>query len=302
MPLRASLSALLLALACSLGALAQDTVAPPTTVTVGAGDTATALAQKLRPEGATLEQTLVALWRANPRAFANGSLNQLLQGATLKVPGAPEILRIPTTQAHELVVEQVEHFQAFARQQNRPAASSAPSSGPASPVLDPAQWSRALAEAQALKAALERQSRDTQAQLAQLEKNIQTLQGLQPAAPAVPAVPAAPAAPAAPVAPVASESTPQAVMAEPQPAASVTAMNAASAAPGAEPSSAAIPLWAWWTGVAVVVVLMWLLTRRRAMPAASKPVPVEIPPQMAGISLDLDSPPSGAAGKQDLRP
>lgn len=291
MALRASLSALLLALTCSLGALAQDTVPSPTVVTVGAGDTATALAQKLRPEGATLEQTLVGLWRANPRAFANGSLNQLLQGATLRVPSAQEILRIPTPQAHELVVEQVEHFQAFARQQNRPAASSASASGPASPVPDPAQWSRALAEAQALKEALERQSRDTQAQLAQLEKNIQTLQGLQPAASAIATASAA------------SGPTPQAVDVEPQPAASDAAsQEGAAAAPSAVPAPATLALWAWWTGVAVVVVLMWLLTRRRASPAASQSVAVEIPPQMAGISLDLDSPPSGVAGKQDLRP
>lgn len=294
---RASLSALLLALACSQGVLAQDAGASPTAVTVGAGDTATALAQKLRPEGATLEQTLVALWRANPRAFGNGSLNQLLQGATLKVPSTQEILRIPTAQAHELVVEQVEHFQAFARQQNRPAASSASTPSPAAPTLDATQWSRALAEAQALKEALERQSRDTQARLAQLEKNIQTLQGLQPATSANPAASAA------------SEPASQAASADAQPAASGPVWSQQPVAEASQPpltstapSQPAIPLWAWWTGVAVVVVLMWLLTRRRSSPAASKPATMEIPPQMARISLDLDSPPSGAGGKQDFRP
>lgn len=294
---RASLNALLLALACSQGVLAQDAGASPTAVTVGAGDTATALAQKLRPEGATLEQTLVALWRANPRAFGNGSLNQLLQGATLKVPSTQEILRIPTAQAHELVVEQVEHFQAFARQQNRPAASSASAPSPAAPTLDATQWRRALAEAQALKEALERQSRDTQARLAQLEKNIQTLQGLQPATSTNPAASAA------------SEPASQAASADAQPAASAPVWSQQPVAEASQPlqtstapSQPAIPLWAWWAGVAVVVVLMWLLTRRRSSPAASKPATMEIPPQMARISLDLDSPPSGAGGKQDFRP
>ena len=63
-----------LALVLSLVALqpapawAQATPGAAPTLTVGAGDTATALAQKLRPEAATLEQTLVALWRANPTA------------------------------------------------------------------------------------------------------------------------------------------------------------------------------------------------------------------------------------------
>lgn len=292
---RASLSALLLALACGQGVLAQDAGASPTALTVGAGDTATALAQKLRPEGATLEQTLVALWRANPRAFGNGSLNQLLQGATLKVPSTQEILRIPTAQAHELVVEQVEHFQAFARQQNLPGASNASAPSPAAPAMDATQWSRALAEAQALKEALERQSRDTQARLAQLEKNIQTLQGLQPATSANPAASAAsePAAQATP-----ADAQPAAPALSQQPVAEASEPSQISTAP----SQPAVPLWAWWTGVAVVVVLMWLLTRRRSTAAASRPAPMEIPPQMARISLDLDCPPSGVAGKQDFRP
>ena len=288
---RASLSALLLALSCSGPVLAQETASTPATLTVESGDTATALALRLRPEGATLEQTLVALWRANPRAFGNGSLNQLLQGATLKVPSPQDILRIPSAQAHELVVEQVEHFQVYARQQGRPAPAGAAATGPAAPALDAAQWSRALAEAQALKEALERQSRDTQARLAQLEKNIQTLQGLQPATAA--SAPAAQATPADAL-PAASEPTP------PEAAASEASVPQAAATPA--PSQPALPLWAWWTGVAAVVVLMWLLTRRRARPALSQSAPIEIPPQMARISLDLDSPPSAAAPQQDPRP
>lgn len=288
---RASLSALLLALSCSWPALAQETASTPATLTVESGDTATALALKLRPEGATLEQTLVALWRANPRAFGNGSLNQLLQGATLKVPSPQDILRISSAQAHELVVEQVEHFQVYARQQSRPAPSGAAANSPAAPALDAAQWSRALAEAQALKEALERQSRDTQARLAQLEKNIQTLQGLQPATAA--SAPTAQAAPAEAL-PAASEPAP------PETAASDASAPPAPVAPA--PSQPTLPLWAWWTGVAVVVVLMWLLTRRRATPALSQPAPIEIPPQMARISLDLDSPPAAAAPQQDPRP
>ena len=238
MALRTRLSALLLVLACGQGVFAQNPAATPTALTVGAGDTATALAQKLRPEGATLEQTLVALWRTNPRAFGNGNLNQLLQGATLQVPSERDILRLSAAQAHALVVEQVENFQAFARQQNpnRPVASP-PAASP-----DAAQWARALAEAQALKDTLERQSRDTQTRLAQLEKNIQVLQSMQATqagqtGQAVQAAPAAsgpmPAASAASEAASDAVPAPEAQASAPEPEASRPASDAAALAASA---------------------------------------------------------------------
>lgn len=301
MALRTRLSALLLVLACGQGVFAQNPAATPTALTVGAGDTATALAQKLRPEGATLEQTLVALWRTNPRAFGNGNLNQLLQGATLQVPSEREILRLSAAQAHALVVEQVENFQAFARQQNpnRPAAS-APATGP-----DAAQWARALAEAQALKDALERQSRDTQTRLAQLEKNIQTLQSMQ----AVPSAPAAP--PAASAASDASSEPLTSAAAEasaPQPQASSPASEAAAVAASAPaPALAlALPQPLLWTGALLALMLVLALVIRRrsrtTAPAARPGGLPEIPPQMASIDLNLDSPPTGPVGPQDKRP
>ena len=260
MALRTRLSALLLVLACGQGVFAQNPAATPTALTVGAGDTATALAQKLRPEGATLEQTLVALWRTNPRAFGNGNLNQLLQGATLQVPSEREILRLSAAQAHALVVEQVENFQAFARQQNpnRPtAAASASATG-----LDAAQWARALAEAQALKDALERQSRDTQTRLAQLEKNIQTLQSMQ----AVPSAPApAPAASAASEASSEPLTSPAAEASTPQPQASSPASEAAAVAASAPaPALAlALPQPLLWTGTLLALMLVLALVIRR---------------------------------------
>lgn len=303
MALRVRLSALLLVLACSQGVFAQSPAATPTALTVGAGDTATALAQKLRPEGATLEQTLVALWRTNPRAFGNGNLNQLLQGATLQVPSEREILRLSPAQAHALVVEQVENFQAFARQQNpnRPAAS-APATGP-----DAAQWARALAEAQALKDALERQSRDTQTRLAQLEKNIQTLQSMQ----AVPSAPApAPAASAASEASSEPLTSPADEASAPQPQASSPASEAAAVAASAPASASALalalPQPLLWTGALLALMLVLALVIRRrsrtATPAARPGAQPEIPPQMASIDLNLDSPLAGPVGPQDKRP
>lgn len=281
-------SALLLALACSQPVLAQDS---PATLTVGAGDTATALALQMRPEGATLEQTLVALWRANPRAFGNGNLNQLLQGATLKVPSLQEILRTPAAQAREQVVEQVENFQAYARQQGKTATAASPAAA-AGP--DAAQWARALAEARALREALERQSRDTQSQLAQLEKNIQALQSLQAAA-------ASPAQAASAADSPASE--PAAAASEPASAPDHAAASepvAAAAPPTLPEMLASLPPLVWAGGALLLLLIVWLVLRKRQSPA---PAPqVAIPPQMARISLDLDSPPAAAPGGQDPRP
>ena len=327
-----------LALVLSLVALqpapawAQATPGAAPTLTVGAGDTATALAQKLRPEAATLEQTLVALWRANPRAFANGNLNLLLQGASLQVPSEAEILRTPALQARALVLEQVDNFQAFARQQGASAATAATSPAgtkPASP--DAVAWARALAEAQALKDALERQNRDTQARLAQLEKNIQALQALKAPAPSALAVPATPAAttsaatPSSAPQPAASEAgtTPHTPAAsEPEATTAVSASADASAAAQASPASSAAnglspgasldrPSLLWSTaGAVLVLMLLWTLLHQRrqaqaqartqAQAEAAAAARIEIPPQMASIDLNLGGPLSPQ--REDPRP
>lgn len=56
------------------------------TYEVKRGDTLYAIARRLRPEGATLNQVLVALYRANPDAFQGGNINLLRVGASLAVP------------------------------------------------------------------------------------------------------------------------------------------------------------------------------------------------------------------------
>jgi pilus assembly protein FimV len=50
------------------------------------GDTLYAIARRLRPDGLTLNQVLMALYRANPDAFHGGNINQLRVGAALAVP------------------------------------------------------------------------------------------------------------------------------------------------------------------------------------------------------------------------
>jgi len=67
------------------------------------GDTLYAVARRLRPEGATLNQVLVALYRANPDAFQGGNINQLRVGAVLAVPPREAMAALPPADAMQEV-------------------------------------------------------------------------------------------------------------------------------------------------------------------------------------------------------
>lgn len=53
---------------------------------VGRGQTLWSIASQVRPNNATVQQTLIALYRNNPDAFINDDVNRLKAGYTLKVP------------------------------------------------------------------------------------------------------------------------------------------------------------------------------------------------------------------------
>lgn len=57
------------------------------------------VATHLRPAGVTTAQMAIALQQANPRAFANGDIHQLLAGAVLQIPALRDIRRIGPTEA-----------------------------------------------------------------------------------------------------------------------------------------------------------------------------------------------------------
>lgn len=86
---------------------APAAVAPPSatpataagTYQVVAGDTLAKIAERQRPADATVDQALIALYRANPEAFANGNINLLLAGATLKIPDRAAIAAIDPVEA-----------------------------------------------------------------------------------------------------------------------------------------------------------------------------------------------------------
>ena len=67
---------------------------------VKSSDTLWSLAQRYRPSGSvTMQQTMLAMLRANPNAFSQENVNMLQAGAVLRVPDLDEIQRISAAEA-----------------------------------------------------------------------------------------------------------------------------------------------------------------------------------------------------------
>jgi pilus assembly protein FimV len=74
--------------------------------TVHRGDTLSKIAQKISSDARqTDRQTMVALYRANPRAFDN-NMNVLREGSVLRIPPTADIQAIPTAEASSEVTRQ----------------------------------------------------------------------------------------------------------------------------------------------------------------------------------------------------
>ena len=88
--------------------------AMPSTVTVSKGDTLTKIARSLHAETrADVDQTMIALYRANPSAFG-GNINVLRQGAVLRVPGADDIAALNQKEAMGEVHRQMDAWRSSA--------------------------------------------------------------------------------------------------------------------------------------------------------------------------------------------
>ncbi|MFP5409575.1 MAG: FimV/HubP family polar landmark protein [Gammaproteobacteria bacterium] len=98
--------------------------AAPDSVTVKKGDTLSGIASRVRPEGVSLEQTLVGLYRENTEAF-NGNLNRLKSGKTLTVPSAEQVAAIPQAEAVREIKLQADDWRAY-RQRLAAAVEAAP--------------------------------------------------------------------------------------------------------------------------------------------------------------------------------
>ncbi len=82
--------------------------------TVKPGDNLTRIANQVKPVDVSLDTMLVALYRANPEAFAGKNMNRLKSGQILAVPDADQIRNVGSEgDAHGVVVAHAADFNAY---------------------------------------------------------------------------------------------------------------------------------------------------------------------------------------------
>lgn len=99
------------------------------------GETLSRIASELPVrDGHTLDQTMLALLRANPDAFLGQDINQLRQGAVLRVPGSSEVAGVDAGEAALVVREQMREWRqarrAVVQPELAPVATPAPEAAP----------------------------------------------------------------------------------------------------------------------------------------------------------------------------
>ena len=99
-------------------------------VTVKSGDTLSSIAGSVKPEGISLEQTLIGLFRTNPDAFSNNNINQLRAGKILNVPEREQLAAITQGDAAQEVRMHASNWNNY-RQKVAEAAPSAADAAPA---------------------------------------------------------------------------------------------------------------------------------------------------------------------------
>ena len=168
------------------------------------GDTLGAIARKNKPDGVTLNQMLIALYRANEEAFIRGNINLVRAGRILNVPDREAVIAINAAEANQLVQSHMSDFADYKRKLGAAvaAAPAAPirerevtgriTAKPAAPApaeqkdqlrlskTDPAKPAAAAARAARDDdlVARERALKESQSRVADLEKNVTDLQKL----------------------------------------------------------------------------------------------------------------------------
>jgi pilus assembly protein FimV len=89
------------------------------------GETLGKIAANVKPEGVSLEQMLVGLFRSNPDAFINNNMNLIRAGATLQIPERGQLAEIPRRDAAQEVRVQTTDWNRYRRRlSDRPAKAS----------------------------------------------------------------------------------------------------------------------------------------------------------------------------------
>ena len=79
------------------------------------GDTLNKIAGDTKPEGVSLDQMLVALFRSNKDAFEGGNMNRLMAGKILRIPDHEAAAAIDQGEARHVVLAQSADFNAYRR-------------------------------------------------------------------------------------------------------------------------------------------------------------------------------------------
>ncbi|UHQ21127.1 ferrous iron transporter B [Lysobacter sp. KIS68-7] len=260
---------------------------PADQVSVHKGQTLSEIASSVSRRGYTLDQTMLALLRANPDAFVRGNINLLKAGTVLRVPPAEDVAQLDAREAAVVVRDHIDQWRAMSAPAPQPAAiandgatQSGSNSKPANsnarvagarleiapPVGDaktPGTRSGASAggEGEMLRQELQQTKEDLAARSAEvtdLKARVAELEKLQ-----------------ADQAALIQMKDSRLAAAEQRLA---QANDAKAAAPAttttkpAQPEQASTPVWLWGgAGLVVLSLLAWLFTRRRApVPAASR--------------------------------
>jgi pilus assembly protein FimV len=230
---------------------------------VRSGDTLSGIAQRYPRNDVSLDQMLVALFRANPAAFTGENMNRLKAGAVLSLPSADNAKQTADPAAREVIRAQSADFAAY-RQQLAAGVATAKTDQPsrqakgsvqasvqdnkqaAAAPPDKLTLSQGAVKASAPDAQLSKQTeqKDAATRVAELSRNVEELKRLQGEASGAKAAVPAGTAPAATTSAMQAASAPtMAPAAVPAPAAAVAAAPAS--APGvvaAAPAAAPRPM------------------------------------------------------------
>jgi len=221
------------------------------------GDTLSKIAGRTQRSGVSLDQMLVALYRANPQAFMDNNMNRLKSGVVLAVPSAESANSTSASEARQVIQAQSADFGAY-RQRLAGAVPAAKTEGStrqasgkvqaqvedrkqgAAQTPDKLTLSKGTPGGKSPEAAISKESEKKAAdvRVAELAKNVDELKKLQGAASA--AKPGAGAAPSAAPAPA-----PAVAITKPTPAPSPAPAPAPAApvpAPVAKPAPAPAPV------------------------------------------------------------
>jgi pilus assembly protein FimV len=102
--------------AAKFAAKAAKTKTAPSAYKVKQGDSLSEIANHMRPPGVSLDQMLVAMYRANPDAFIGENMSRMRAGKVLSVPDAAAADALARPEASSIVVAQAQDFSAYRNQ------------------------------------------------------------------------------------------------------------------------------------------------------------------------------------------